>query len=148
MVYPIFGMYAAKTGMIAIDRGGAVKALKDMTAKAKARTDEGRSIVVFPEGTRVVPRETEALKPGVAFLYGELDLPCVPIALNTGLCWPAKGIMRYPGTMTVRILPPIEPGQKRKTFMANLDRAITQESAALLPADDHTADAKWQGVPS
>ncbi len=131
--YPIFGFFAMRTGMIAIDRSGSMKALKEMTQKAKAARDEGRSILIFPEGTRNKPGAEPDYKPGIALLYKELGMPCLPVALSTGLCWPAKGVMRYPGTMTVEFLPHIEPGLSRKAFMSRLENTIETASNALLP---------------
>lgn len=132
MYYPIFGLYAAKARMIAIDRAGSTKALKDMTRQAKAAMDEGRSLVIFPEGTRLRPDEKVDLKPGIAFLYKELNRPCVPVVLNTGYCWPAKGIQRYAGKMVMEILPAIEPGLNRKAFMRTLSDAFENGTAPLL----------------
>jgi len=133
MLYPIFGMYAAKVQMIAIDRSGSTKALKDMTRQAKKAVEQGRSLVIFPEGTRLRPDAHEALKPGIAFLYKELDIPCLPVALNTGYCWPAKGIMRHPGHMVMNVLPAIKPGLNRKVFMTELESQLASGMAGLLP---------------
>ena len=130
--YPIFNIYALKTEMIAIDRSGSTKTLKEMTKKAKAARDKGRSLLIFPEGTRFPPGAAPDYKPGIAFLYRELDLGCLPIALNTGLCWPGKGMMRKPGKMVIECLPVIEPGLTRKTFMAELETRIETASAKLL----------------
>ena len=132
LYYPIFGFYAIKTGMIAIDRSGSTKALKDMTAKARAAAEQGRSLVIFPEGTRLPPGQHEALKPGIALIYKDLNLPCVPVALNTGYCWPAKGIARYPGHMVMELQPAIEPGLNRKAFMKTLEDRLESGMALLL----------------
>lgn len=132
MYYPIFGMYAAKTKMIAIDRNGSTKALKEMTAKAKDAIADGRSLVIFPEGTRIAPGVHEPLKPGIALLYKELGLPCVPVALNTGYCWPAKGILRHPGHMVMEILPQIDAGLNRKVFMKTLEERLENGTSPLL----------------
>lgn len=106
--YPFFGWYALKCRMIAIDRGGAMKTLRDMTRQAKDRIAEGRSLLIFPEGTRNKPGAPADYKTGIALLYKELDLNCLPVALNTGLCWPPKGVMRYPGKMVVELQPMID----------------------------------------
>lgn len=129
--YPLFGFYALKTGQIAIDRSGAMKTLKEMTRKAKLARDDGRSLLIFPEGTRTKPGIDAEYKPGIALLYKELEIECLPVALNTGTCWPAKGIMRYPGTMVVEFLPRIEPGLSRKAFMKTLHDRIETRSLAL-----------------
>ena len=131
MYYPIFGLYAAKTGMIALDRSGATKALKQMNIRAKKAVAEGRSIILYPEGTRYAPGAETDYKPGIAFLYKELGIPCVPVALNTGLCWPARGVMRSPGEIVFDILPAIEPGLPRKAFMQTLESQMEAASAVL-----------------
>lgn len=136
MYYPIFGMYAAKTRMIAIDRNGSTKALKEMTARAKEAIEDGRSLVIFPEGTRIPPGVHEPLKPGIALLYKELGLPCVPVALNTGYCWPAKGIPRHSGHMVMDILPEIEAGLNRKAFMKTLEERLERGTFPLLRESD------------
>lgn len=129
--YPLFGFYALKTGQIAIDRSGAMKTLKEMTRRAKLARDDGRSLLIFPEGTRTKPGVEAEYKPGIALLYKELELECLPVALSTGVCWPAKGIMRYPGTMVVEFMPRIEPGLSRKVFMKTLHDRIETRSLAL-----------------
>lgn len=132
LYYPVFGLYAKKTGMIAIDRDGSTKTLKAMAAQAKAAIDEGRSLVIFPEGTRIAPGAAEALKPGIALVYKDIGVPCVPVALNTGYCWPAKGVDRYPGHMVMELLPAIEPGLPRKQFMATLEERLEAGMGPLL----------------
>ena len=124
LYYPFLGWYAMRTGMIAIDRDGGLQTLKAMTDKASRATKNGRSIVVFPEGTRKWANEATDYKPGVALLYKELNLPCVPLALNTGLCWHPKGVRRTPGKVVFEFLPPIAPGLKRRDFMSTLESEI------------------------
>ena len=132
MYYPVFGLYAAKARMIAIDRAGSTKALKIMAARARDAFEDGRSLVIFPEGTRLQPGAEPDYKPGIALLYRELGVPCVPVALNTGYCWPAKGINRYRGHMVLEIQPAIEPGLDRKTFMSRLKTELEEATAPLL----------------
>ena len=110
MWLPLFGWLATKARMIPIDRGSHAKALASMTAAARGRRARGRQIVIFPEGTRRPPGAKPRYLPGVAFLYAELGLPCVPIALNSGLFWPRRSLRRYPGTVLVEVLDPIPPG--------------------------------------
>ena len=131
MYYPIFGWFAWKTGMIAIDRKGSTRALKEMTTKAKAAVADGRSLVIFPEGTRVHPDEEADIKPGIAFLYREVDAPLVPVALNTGFCWPAKGIQRFSGRMIFHVLPAVEDGMSRKVLVKTLKTLLDTETFAL-----------------
>ncbi|MBC7769780.1 MAG: 1-acyl-sn-glycerol-3-phosphate acyltransferase [Phycisphaerales bacterium] len=131
---PIFGFYM-KYGMIPIDRDAHAKALKDMLRAARIVIAKGRQIVIYPEGTRQDLGAAPDYKPGIAALYKDLGLPVTPIALNTGLVWPPSGIMRRPGHVTIKVLPPIPPGLPRADFMRTLEDMIESESQALLPPD-------------
>jgi 1-acyl-sn-glycerol-3-phosphate acyltransferase len=72
--------------------------------------------------------------PGVAYLYSEIGLPCVPIALNSGLYWPRRSLLRLPGTVLVEILDPIPPGLDKRAFLARL-RSVVEEATARLVAE-------------
>lgn len=131
--YPVFGWYSLKTEMIAIDRGGASRTIKKMLAAAKTRASQGRQFVIFPEGTRHPPGATTGyFSAGTGALYKSLAVPCVPVATNSGLCWPARGFIRRPGVIVYEILPAIEPGLDRKELMSKLERAIEPASKQLL----------------
>ncbi len=130
---PVFGWYALKLENIVVDRGAHANALRKMLRAADRRVREGRQVVIFPEGTRVAPGEHVPYKPGVAALYRELDRPCVPVALNSGLCWPAHGVLRRPGHIVFDILPPIPPGLSRRDFMRELEARLEPAADALLP---------------
>jgi 1-acyl-sn-glycerol-3-phosphate acyltransferase len=118
--------------MIPIDREGHAIALRGMIRAAVKQAAKGRPILIFPEGTRQEPGAPPDYKPGVAALYRELNLPCTPVAANTGLCWPPHGLKRYPGRAVIEFLPPIAPGLSRKDFMDALEHAIETASTALL----------------
>jgi 1-acyl-sn-glycerol-3-phosphate acyltransferase len=128
---PLFGLYLARAGLIAVDRQGGARALKQMVAAARRVAALGRPIVIFPEGTRVAPDQHRPYQPGVAALYGQLGLPVVPVALNSGLFWRRRSFLKRPGTITLEFLPPIAPGLPRKTFLARLEEAIEGRSRAL-----------------
>ena len=132
MPLPFFGWFAWKTKMIAVDRSAHAKALKDMVKQARARRDEGRQIVIFPEGTRKPPGAEPDYKPGIAALYRDLDCPCWPLATNSGVHWPAHGFIRRPGVVVFEFLPPIPPGLKRAEFMTELQTRLEAASTALL----------------
>ena len=134
MRIPIFSWWAWKTRMIVIDREGGAKTLRKLLADSRQRIDEApdRQIFIFPEGTRGAPGVPGDYQPGVAFLYRELDLPCVPIALNSGIHWPAHGIIRRPGTIVFQFLEPIPPGLKRAVFMQELESRLEAASNALV----------------
>ena len=132
MVLPFFGWFAARTRMIAVDRSAHAAALKGMVRQARERRDQGRQVLIFPEGTRTAPGAAPDYKPGIAALYRDLDTPCVPMATNAGLHWPAHGFRRTPGTVVYEFLPPIPPGLKRAEFMARLETELEAASTALL----------------
>lgn len=129
---PFYGWYAMKTGMVVVDREGAAKTLRKLMADARQRIAEKRQLLIFPEGHRMAPGEAPDYKPGVAGLYRELDVPCVPVATNSGVHWPAHGFLRRPGTIVVEYLPPIAPGLKRGEFMRELQTRIETATNALL----------------
>jgi 1-acyl-sn-glycerol-3-phosphate acyltransferase len=132
MWLPLFGWLATKARMIPIDRGSHTKALASMTAAARREAARGRQIVIFPEGTRRPPGAKPRYLPGVAFLYAELGLPCVPIALNSGLFWPRRSVRRHPGTVLVEVLDPIPPGLEKREFLMRLRNATEQSTARLV----------------
>jgi 1-acyl-sn-glycerol-3-phosphate acyltransferase len=89
MWVPVFGWYCLKARMIPVRRGARAAALAEISARAKEEIARSRQIAIFPEGTRRAPDADPSYKYGVAHLYGELNVPCVPIALNSGLYWNA-----------------------------------------------------------
>ena len=119
-----------KGAAIPIDRGAGADTLRRMTRSAEKVLGEGRPILIFPEGTRKRPGALPDYKPGVAGLYGMLEVTCVPVALNSGRYW--RGFFKYPGTITVEFLPPIPPGLKRRDFMARLEESIESSTNKLL----------------
>lgn len=129
---PLFGLYAQRAGMIAIDRGGGLKTMKKMLAAARAESDQGRAIVIFPEGTRQDVDAPADLKPGAFAMYRALEAPCVPVALNTGLCWKGSGFLRRPGVAVFEALAPIEPGLDREHFTWRLKEALEPATRRLV----------------
>jgi len=132
LAIPIYGWYALRSGMIPIDRAGAAKALRAMVKEVRNRFDDGRQVLIFPEGTRSAPGDAPDYKPGIAALYKELNVACTPVATNSGLFWPAHGVSRYPGVAVFEVLEPIPPGQKRAAFMRELETRIEGASRRLL----------------
>jgi 1-acyl-sn-glycerol-3-phosphate acyltransferase len=128
---PLYGWYCRKMRMIAIDREAGAKAIRLMHGEAKRALDEGRPVVIFPEGTRRKPGAPPDYKPGVAGLYAQLHVSCVPVAHNSGLFW-AGGFLRKPGTIILEFLPPIPPGLSRRDFMILLESCIEETSNRLL----------------
>jgi 1-acyl-sn-glycerol-3-phosphate acyltransferase len=132
MWIPVFGWFTWKTGMVSVDRGKGPRALVAMMQRAREELARGRQIIIFPEGTRRLAGAEPKYKYGVAHLYAALDVPCVPVALNSGLFWPRRSLLRYPGTIVVEILPAIAPGLNRDAFFAQLEQAIETATATLI----------------
>lgn len=142
MNVPVYGWWAHLAGHISVDRKGGAKTLRAFTRAAKARLDAGEQIIIFPEGTRAQPGETRPFLPGVAGLYTASGAPCVPVAHDSGRFWRHPGIERRPGVITLRFLPPIEPGLERKAFQKELKTRIE----AARPDLDHVAEQKDSSV--
>lgn len=128
---PFFGWASHVYGMIPINRAAGSAAMKKMLTEAKKRVAKGRPIIIFPEGTRTKPETTTQYKPGVAFLYQNLNLPVVPVALNTGLFWEKASFLRHPGKVIIEFLPPVEPGLDKKEFMDVLKQKIENKCEEL-----------------
>ncbi len=130
---PFYGWYLAKARMIAIDRDGKASALRTMAVASRAEIAHGRSIAIFPEGTRKKVGAPPDYKPGVAGLYGQLDVPCYPVALNSGLFWTGPmGFVKRKGTIVIAFLDPIPPGLSRREFMPRLEATIENATANLI----------------
>jgi 1-acyl-sn-glycerol-3-phosphate acyltransferase len=132
MWIPVFGWCMRKAGMIPVDRGAGRAALTAMTARVRDALADGRQIIIFPEGTRRPPGAPPKYKFGVAFVYEDSAAPCVPIALNSGLYWPRRRFLRFPGTVRVEVLDPILPGLDRKTFFTDLEEKLEAATARLI----------------
>jgi 1-acyl-sn-glycerol-3-phosphate acyltransferase len=120
---PVWGWAARRYGVIVIDRAGAGQAMRQMMREAREALDSGRSIVLFPEGTRVRPGEQPPLRAGFAGLYRALGVPVVPVALDSGLVWPRRGPKR-PGIVTFHFGAPVPPGLARREAEARVHAAI------------------------
>lgn len=143
MRIPVYGWFSRKFGMIPVQRETGPSALREMIRLARQRASEGREILVFPEGTRRPPGAEPDYKPGVLLLYDALELPCVPLALNSGHFWPRRSLIRRPGTIVVEILEPIPPGLKRAAFKAvMIERIETATEALRLEAQAAAQDDK------
>lgn len=129
---PFFGWYLARTGVIAIDRSAGTKALKAMVKGGEEAKADNRPIIIFPEGTRTPPGERQPYHTGIAMMYGALDLPVVPVALNSGLFWRKRGFSKRAGTIALEFLAPIPPGMNRKAFMAELENRIETATDLLV----------------
>ena len=133
---PLIGWWMSRSGSIPIDRGGRSKAISDMTKAARQAVAEGRPIVIFPEGTRAAPGESRPYKSGVAAMYQELNVPVVPMALNSGVFWPRNILFKKKGTITVEFLPPIPAGLSREEMMQRLRDELEPAALRLLEQEN------------
>jgi 1-acyl-sn-glycerol-3-phosphate acyltransferase len=121
---PLWGGLARQYGTIAVTREGSAGALRAMLRAAREAMAAGRAIMIFPEGTRVAPGEHPPIKSGFAGLYRQLDLPVVPVALDSGRLWPRNSFLKRAGTVTFRFGEFIPPGLPRKEAEARVHTAI------------------------
>jgi len=129
---PYYGWFSKKARMIAIDRGSGSAAVRHLVTQGKAALALNRPIVIFPEGHRVAPGSAPEYKPGVAALYRQLGVSCIPVAVNSGLFWPRRKFLRHPGSIVIEFLEPIPAGLDRQAFMAELESRIEGATAKLL----------------
>ncbi len=129
---PIFGWLMIKGRMVPVDRGAGSQALAAMAERARIELADNRQLIIFPEGTRRPAGAEPRYKYGVAHLYSAEGVPCVPVALNSGLFWPRRSIRRQPGTVVVEILDPIMPGLGKDEFFKRLQSALETATARLI----------------
>ena len=137
---PVIGLYFLKSGAIPITRDQGINALKKMGRNAKRAVKENRSMMIFPQGTRVNPGVSSREKPylpGVFFLYTQTKVPVIPVAHNAGLLWPKNSFMKYPNrlkskSLTIQILPAIEPGLSKLEFLKKLETSIESHTNKLI----------------
>ena len=128
LLIPIFGWYLKKIGSISIKRNKVTKDnlgfFEEITSQIK---NSERPVIIFPQGTRVLPNERTPFKKGVARIYEELKISCQPIAINSGYVWPKKGSKQAKKTITVSILKPIEYGLSKDEFLKTIEKNIYEE---------------------
>ncbi|MDO9384061.1 MAG: lysophospholipid acyltransferase family protein [Hyphomicrobiaceae bacterium] len=129
---PFYGWFCVKFEHILVKRDRAAVALKALVEAGKVRIAQDRQVVIFPEGTRRTPGAPPDYKPGYVALYEGLGVPCIPLALNSGLFWPRRSLLRFPGTIVVEFLEPIPAGMPRKTFKAELEKRLEDASNRLV----------------
>lgn len=121
---PFWGKIARDYGLIPIERSAGASALRTLRAAARAATEQGRAVILFPEGTRVPHGESPPLKAGFAGLYGLLGLPVVPIAVDSGRVSPRGRFLKRPGTITYKVGDILPPGLDRKEAETRIHAAI------------------------
>lgn len=129
---PFFGWYVKATDQISLDRDKKGAAVPLLQRSVREKLAQGRQIVIFPEGTRRPVGASPLYKSGVSALCAAANVPCTPVALNTGLFWPRHSFVRRPGTVIIEFLPPIPPNAEKAAFMNALQNAIEPASDALV----------------
>lgn len=128
---PLYGHFIKSFPIVIIDRKEGAKALVSMIKQAQKRVTEGHPLLIFPEGTRTKPGDPPRYQRGILSLYERLNIPVVPVALNSGLFWGRHTFKRFPGKLIIEFLPPIPPGLSREEFMSRLSSTIEEKSQAL-----------------
>ena len=121
---PVFGWYLKKIGSIAVDRNKISKEKINFLDEIKKSSKEDRPIVIFPQGTRTEPNERPNFKKGVARIYKELNINCLPVTINSGEVWPKNGNLSKNKKITISILSPVEPGLESKEFLNLLQNSM------------------------
>jgi 1-acyl-sn-glycerol-3-phosphate acyltransferase len=128
---PLLGWYMQKAGSIAVDRAAGFRAMKGMLLGVERALADGAQVVVFPEGTRTGPGQRRPYHPGIAAIYARAEAPVVPVALNSGMFWSRRGFLKFPGLITLQILPPMSRGMHRTEFMDELESRIEATTERL-----------------
>ena len=128
---PVFGWAQAIYGLISVDRGNGSTAMKKMLKDAKSRVEKNRPIIIFPEGTRTKPGTKTAYKPGIYFIANGLNVPVIPVALNTGLFWEKHSFLRHKGKVVIEFLPKMQDNLNKQEFMEKLEDVIESKCKEL-----------------
>ncbi|WP_420134878.1 lysophospholipid acyltransferase family protein [Rhodopseudomonas sp.] len=145
---PFFGWLLVKADMIAINRQKGGRILMEMARRASEEVNRGRQLIIFPEGTRTAVGAPPHYKAGIAQIYSDCNVPCLPVALNSGLFWPRRQFMRYPGTIVVEFLDPLPAGLSRRQFIDVVSEKIETASNRLIEAGRREQEALFGSVPS
>jgi 1-acyl-sn-glycerol-3-phosphate acyltransferase len=146
---PLFGWLTMKAEQIPVDRGGGSAALSALNKRVSEETERGRQIIIFPEGTRRAPGAPPAYKYGIVHLYESVAVPCLPVALNSGVHWPRRSFLRWPGTLVIEILPPLPAGMARDEILPTLQERIETATNRLVAASQRELGvAVTAGAPS
>ena len=128
LLIPVFGWYLKKIGSISINRNKVTKEnLNFFENISKAISKKNRTLVIFPQATRVLPNERPPFKKGVGRIYEKLKILCQPVAINSGNVWPKKGEKKSDRIITISILKPISPGLTKEDFLVKLEKEIYSE---------------------
>lgn len=132
---PLFGPLLKPAGQIELDRGASFAAIKSLLRGADQAVADGRQIVIFPEGTRVIPGARVAPLPGVAALASRTGLPVTPVSTDSGRLWGRRAFRKRPGTIHIMILPPLSSSQGQAALLAAL-RTAWDTASGVVPVDN------------
>ena len=125
---PVFGWYLKKINSISISRNKITKENFGLIDKIKkTMNDTNRPLIIFPQGTRTSSEDRSPFKKGVSKIYSQLNIKCLPVAINSGSVWPKSGSMKNNKSITISILKPIEPGIDQKNFLETIEKVIYSE---------------------
>ena len=128
LMIPIFGWYLKKIGSISIKRNKITKEnLNFFDDIKKLINTSNRPLIIFPQGTRLLPNDRTPFKKGVGRIYEKLEITCQPIAINSGYVWPKRGLKKSCSNLTISILKPIEAGLNKELFLKKLENDIYSE---------------------
>lgn len=133
LAIPVMGWFLRNSPMILIDRSGGGAAVRHMLTQARAALANGRAVLIFPEGSRQSGDAQVSFKRGVELLYRQLDVPVLPVALNSGSFWTTGERFKRRGEITVSYLPPIQPGLSGAEFVRRAERAVQDALERLQP---------------
>ncbi|MGR3723323.1 lysophospholipid acyltransferase family protein [Abyssibius alkaniclasticus] len=129
---PILGLYGMRIGSAPVARGKKGSAVRKLVRDVESDKENAGQLVIYPQGTRVLPGSDKPYKVGAGVLYTRMGQDCVPAATNTGVFWARRSPYRYPGTAVVEYLPMIERGLKLDEFMKRLEDVVETRSNALM----------------
>ena len=125
---PIFGLYLKKIGSISIERNKTTKENLGFFDKIiKTVNNSDRPLLIFPQGTRVLPTEKPKFKKGTSRIYETLKIKCQPVAINSGFVWPKNQPLSNNKTINISVLKPISPGLNKEEFLNLLEKNIYSE---------------------
>lgn len=132
MYAPVIGQYGLRIGCVPVNRGKRGQAIAKMIDDVKRGLQRPGQLIIYPQGTRVAPGEKKPYKIGTGVLYEQLGQDCVPVAINVGVFWPKRGVLRKPGRAVVEFLPRIPAGKSKEAFLAELEEVIETNSNRLM----------------
>lgn len=133
---PFLGWYLQRFKMIPVNRKQGAMALKNLIHNAHRIHELHRPIIIFPEGTRSPMGHINSFQMGIAMLYESLNVPVVPVVLNSGYLWKRKGLIKKSGIIDVKILPPIQPGLSRQEFIFLLQKNMKKSAQKIMSSKE------------